>query len=358
MTMLDRRFLLKAGLAGAATLAAPAIITRAQTAPKSIRIAGGTNFAQGQLQLTGYSAIIDHQGWLAAELDKRGVKLEPFAVSHKATGPQINEGFANGSLEFASYGDLPTIICNANGVETRLLVPNGMGGSGDTFLVVPATSTARDLADLKGKRIAVHRGRPWEIPFFRLLASQGLSPADFTILNIDPMTGAAAVSAGKIDGLFTINDAYLLEEKGVGRILWSSKGKGPEWKMRTEMFGRKDFIDSQPELTQLVVTAFVKAAHWASDPANKDKYLEFQGRTGTPRSVLDRTYDETGTAWRNRWAPLFAPDLAARYQETVQYALDNKLIRQRIDAARLLAPSFSIQALKDLGLEGYWQGAA
>ncbi|MFV3131561.1 ABC transporter substrate-binding protein [Niveispirillum sp. KHB5.9] len=352
--MIDRRFLLKAGLA---TLAAPAIIARAET-PKAIRIAGGVNFAQGQLQLTGYAAIIQHQGWLAAELDRRGVKLEPFAVSHKATGPQINEGFANGSLEFASYGDLPTIICNANGVQTRLLVPNGMGGSGDTFLVVPAGSTAKDVTDLKGKRIAVHRGRPWEIPFFRLLAAKGLSPSDFTILNIDPMTGAAAVSAGKVDGLFTMTDAYLLEEKGVARILWSSKGLAPEWKMRTEMFGRKDFVETQPELTQLVTTAYVKAAHWASDPANRDMFLEFQGRTGTPRSVLDRTYDEQGTQWRQRWAPLFAPDLAERYQETVQYALDNKLIRQKIDGGKLLAPSFTAKALKDLGLEGYWQAAA
>lgn len=356
--MINRRFLLRAGVAGLAAVAAPTVITRAQAIPKSIRIAGGVNFAQGQLQLTGYAAIIEHQGWLQTELDRRGVKLEPFAVSHKATGPQINEGFANRSLEFASYGDLPTIICNANGVQTRLLVPNGMGGSGDTFLVVPAGSTAKDVTDLKGKRIAVHRGRPWEIPFFRLLAARGLSASDLTILNIDPMTGAAAVAAGKVDGLFTMTDAYLLEEKGVARILWSSKGQGSEWKMRTEMFGRKDFVESQPELTQLVVTAYVKAAHWASDPANKEKYLEFQGRTGTPRSVLNRTYDEQGAAWRQRWAPLFAPDIAERYQDTVQYALDNKLIRQRIDAATLLAPTFTARALKDLGLESYWQGSA
>lgn len=356
--MIDRRLLLKAGVAGIAAIAAPAVIARAQAAPKSIRIAGGVNFAQGQLQLTGYAAIIQHQGWLQAELDRRGVKLEPFAVSHKATGPQINEGFANGSLEFASYGDLPTIICNANGVQTRLLVPNGMGGSGDTFLVVPVGSTAKDVTDLKGKRIAVHRGRPWEIPFFRLLAARGLSASDFTILNIDPMTGAAAVAAGKVDGLFTMTDAYLLEEKGVARILWSSKGLGSEWKMRTEMFGRKDFIETQPELTQLVVTAYVKAAHWASDPANKEKYLEFQGRTGTPRTVLNRTYDEQGTEWRQRWAPLFASDIAERYQETVQYALDNRLIRRRIDAGVLLTPSFAATALKDLGLESYWKGAA
>ena len=56
----------------------------------------------------------------------------------------INEAFANRSLHIAGYGDLPSAILNANGVETRLVVPHGIS-PGDAFLVVPAGSSARKL---------------------------------------------------------------------------------------------------------------------------------------------------------------------------------------------------------------------
>jgi ABC-type nitrate/sulfonate/bicarbonate transport system substrate-binding protein len=87
-------------------------------------------------------------------------------------GPIINEGFASGTIDIASYGDLPSIIANAAGVRTELIVPSGRGS--DTHLLVPPDSSAQSILDLKGKRIAIHRGRPWELPFSRLIDSVGL----------------------------------------------------------------------------------------------------------------------------------------------------------------------------------------
>jgi sulfonate transport system substrate-binding protein len=74
-----------------------------------------------------------------------------------------------------------------------------VGAATTTHLVVPAGSTARTLADLKGKRIALHRGRPWEITFARLVAEQGLKLSDFRIANLNPGAGAAAIAAGDVD---------------------------------------------------------------------------------------------------------------------------------------------------------------
>ena len=81
-------------------------------------------------------------------------------VSTAAVGTLVNEAFTNGSIDFAGYGDLPSVVVNASGTHTRLIVPGGVGSN--TYLVVPAGSTAKSIVDLKGKRIALNRGRPWK----------------------------------------------------------------------------------------------------------------------------------------------------------------------------------------------------
>ena len=111
----------------------------------------------------------------------------------------------------------------------KLVVPGGSGNN--IYLVVPADSPVHDIQALKGKRLALHRGRPWEFAFSNYLASQGLKLSDFKIANLNPQVGAAAVSAGKVDAAVLLNEAYALEDKGVARILWSTKQGADDWRL-------------------------------------------------------------------------------------------------------------------------------
>eukprot|EP01032_Pedospumella_encystans_P019855 gene19855-22568_t len=172
----------------------------------------------------------------------------------------MNEAFASGRIEFAAYGDLPSVILNAGGVRTQVIVPAGRGA--DLFLLVPTNSSARSLVDLKGKRISVHRGRPWELGLLHLIEDNRLTPRDFKLVNMDIKPGASALATGAVDGLFQLN-GYPQEDKGIGKIIWTSKGQ-PDRKMRAELWGRRDFTRANPELAELVATAWVKAQHWAA----------------------------------------------------------------------------------------------
>jgi sulfonate transport system substrate-binding protein len=348
-----RRDTLRWLAAGAATAAAPFAHASAP-APKAIRLAGGASYKDGKLQLGGYARIITEQGWLEQQLTARGIKLEWFGTAHAATGPMINEAFANRSVDFAGYGDLPSVILNSGGVSTRIVVPHGLG-SGDGYLVVPAGSTARTIEDLKGKKLAVHRGRPWEMPLVRLIQAKGLTYGDFHLFNINPQAGMAAIASGQVDALFTMTDAYLLEDKGVGRIIWSTKEAAVDWKYRTDFFGSKAFIDTHPELTQLVVTAYVKAAHWASLAENTETILEMQAANGTPISVVRRNYADRDYAWKDRWSPLYNDVVLRHYRQTIDFAVQQKMIRRPIDAEALLDRRFATAALKSLGLTSHWQ---
>lgn len=344
------RLLRRLALLPAALLAAQA---GAADAPQSVRIATVAYANAGQITFNGPAYVMDRDKWLEQELAKRGVKLEWVPAATASVGTFVNEEFANRRIDFAFYGDLPSIIANASGIPTRLIAPGGSGNN--VYLVVPPGSAATSIADLKGKRVALHRGRPWELSFAKLLEANQLDFGDFRIFNLNPQAGGAALSAGRVDGFFTLSDAFLLEDKKVGKIIWSSKQAPRDWKMRAELWGASEFIAAQPELTQLVVNAYLKAAHWTSQEENKDTYQGYLSKSGQPLSVLQREVE--GESWPQHFTPLYDQALKQHYADAIAYSRKAKLIRSDVDVNALIEPKFVEQGLKALQLEHYWQDA-
>jgi sulfonate transport system substrate-binding protein len=327
----------------------------AQAAPREVRIAVVAYTTAGKQSFAGGAGVINQDGELQRELAKRGVKLTWVPVSTAAVGPQVNEAFSNHSIDFAAYGDLPSVILNAAGVPTRLLVPSA---SSNTYLVVPARSTVKSIKDLKGKRVALMRGRPWEYPFVKLLEANGMKLSDVKVVNLNPQAGAAALGAGGVDAFFTLSDAWLLVDKGLGKIVWDSKQAPRSWQMRAELWGDKAFVAANPELTQLVVDAFVKNARWSSDEANREQVIRIGAAAGIPDSVIRRDYDGTAGSWKERASPLFTPALADHYRDLAAYARKSGLIAKDVDIVGAFEPRYVQSALDRFGLKTYWNGNA
>lgn len=332
----------------AALLAAQVV---AAETPQSLRIATVAYANAGKITFNGPAYVMDRDKWLEQELAKRNIKLEWVPAATASVGTFVNEEFANQRIDFAFYGDLPSIIANASGVSTKLIAPGGSGNH--VYLVVPNGSSAQSIADLKGKRIALHRGRPWELSFAKLIEANHLGFNDFRIFNLNPQAGGAALSAGRVDAFFTLSDAFLLEDKQVGKIIWSSKQAPLDWKMRAELWGASDFVAKQPELTQLVVTAYLKAAYWSAQDANQDTYQGYLAQSGQPLSVLQR--EAAGEPWANHFTPLYDQALKQHYVDGIAYSQKAKLIRGEVKVDELLEPRFVEQGLKDLQLQNYWQ---
>jgi len=330
------------------------LLTDANADPaKEVRIATVAYNVNGKIGFNGMAAIVEEQGWLKEELKKQGVTLTWVPVTAQSVGVTINEGFANKSIDFAGYGDLPSIILNSGGIETRLVVPGGRGNN--VYLVVPPNSTAKTLADLKGKRIALHRGRPWEIAFARYVAASGFKFSDFKISNLNPGAGAAALAAGNVDAFVTLSDAYQLEDKKVGKIIWSTKSAAQDWKMRAELWGAKDFIAQNPVITQIIATAYVRAVYWTSQEEHLDDYLKIANQNGQPENVFRREYSNDSVPWKIRWSPLFDDLVLDHYANVAQYSRQANLIRKDVNTKQLFDARFLNAAIKELKLEGYWQ---
>lgn len=322
------------------------------TKARTVRIASIGFVDGGKLQVGGnQSSVLNTKGWLGDTLAKQGVALEWVPISSALGGPGFNEALANHTADFAAYGDFPAIIARAGGIPIKLVVPAGRGTN--SYLVVPEGSKARSIADLKGKSIAIQRGRPPELAFSQLIASAGLTHADFKIFNIAAAAGAAALVAGRVDAAFQGADAYLLEDKKVARIIWSSKGSDLKW--RSELFVHDDFANANPELVQTVVDAYVAAARWASEDAHRDEAQRLISRNGTPLAVVQRDA-ENDVAWRDRWSPLFDDYMKQHYAEAIRFAAEQKLIRKPFTVEEFFDPRYVAKAIQKQQLAGYWSG--
>lgn len=202
-----RRKLLQLGAASAALglLSAPAIL-RAQTKP-SIRI-GYWPIAAG---LPFYSAVelgyfreagvnVEVQRFAGAQ------QIMEAMLSERCDGSANGTGSANIAIgELAQPNTFKIFCSNPSNVDNVLDV-----------VIVPAASTAKTIADLKGKRIASGPGIQNVTLAKTVLERGGATGA--TVVELPIGQHVAAIAAGQIDG------AYTLEPTGtIGRLNGSTR---------------------------------------------------------------------------------------------------------------------------------------
>lgn len=342
MTRPSRRSVV-AGLAGA--LAAPALV-RAQ--PSTIRIGFASIGVDNRPFAGGSPAAIAHaEGTIEKELS--GIRIE--WSFFKGAGPAVNEAFANNQLDLALQGDLPSVIGRANGLKTRILLASG--AHAPIYLAVPEGSPVASVRDLRGKKVSIFRGTNNHLAAVKVLAGYGLTERDLQVLNMDTATTTAALATKDIDAAFGNFPLITLQEQGRARIVYTTKGDNPAYERHSHVIASDAFVTAQPELTQKIVTGFVKAAHWASDEANREAVLEIWARSGTPVSVFRYDFDGQPLHYRN--SPIIDPFLVEQYRVQARQAREFGLVRREIDLAGWFDTRFLEASLKDLRLERRWQ---
>jgi sulfonate transport system substrate-binding protein len=318
--------------------------------PITIRF-GFANVGVDNRQFSGGSAIATahSEHYIENELkDLPNVKVE--WLFFKGAGPAVNEAFANGQLDFASQGDLPQVIGRANGLKTLQLLANG--AHGPMYLATPPDSDIRSIKDLKGRKVALFRGTNNHLAAVKVLAANGLSERDFQGINMDEASANAALASHSIDAAFGNYGLLLLQEQGLAKIVYTTKGDNPAFERQGTLIAAEGFVKQHPDLTQRIVTAIVKAAYWTSHEENREASFEIWARSGRPASVY-RT-DFAGQSMKYRNSPLIDDFLIEQYRVQAQQAREFGLIRHDVSVDGWFDPEFLNVALKQLGLEHYW----
>jgi len=327
-----------------AACAGPA--TAKEVPPAVIRIAGQGN-AAGTPYGSAVIGVVRARGYLEDEFKADGVKIE--WQFPRGTGPAINEAIASGQLDFANYGGLPNIVGKGAGLPTKVLASYGTSPS---YVLVRPGSGIEKLEDLKGKKVTVSRGTVIELALNTLLAQARLRPQDIQLFDLKAADQVTALSSGDVDAVVGGSNLLVLPERGIGKIIYSTKGRVDPASAFGSFVVTTSFAKQYPQTTQRVVNAFVRAAHYASQEGNREELIKIWELTGVPRKGVLDDYD--GDPLKDRLSPLLDDFYIGNVQRGIAFAQEQKLIRRPIKISEWLDASYLDKAIQAQGFAGTW----
>jgi sulfonate transport system substrate-binding protein len=150
-------------------------------------------------------------------------------------GPQMLEAMNVNALDIGSTGDIPPLFAQAAGADLVYVGTEPPKPQAETILV-RADSPLKDIADLKGKKVAFQRGSSSHNLILRALNKAGLSYQDIQPMNLPPANARAAFEQGSVDA-WAIWEPYssLALSQGNVRVLANGEGlnlSGPVYTAR------------------------------------------------------------------------------------------------------------------------------
>ncbi len=321
----------------------------AESRPRVIRIGSAYAAGVGKPYSSGIIGIVHARGLLEEEFRKDGIKVEWFFF--KGAGPATNESLANSTVDFAYIGDLPAIVGKAGGLRTKFIA----GGSKWTnvYIAVPPDSQIRSIHDLRGKRVALFKGTNAHLTLARILAANGLKESDLRIYNLSMADMDAALKTKNIDAAVGWTNNLILRTQGNARIIYTTKSSPRDWRNTGGLYVTEKFANAYPDITRRVVRRYVEAAHWGSQEANRNAFLELVAKTGTPRATTIEEIE--GRTLKDVNDPTFDPVYVNHYVGGVEFAKEKGFIRRTFDVHTWIDRSYLDAAIRDLRLEGYWK---
>jgi sulfonate transport system substrate-binding protein len=351
MAVMSRVYVVRRLVATLVVALAGALVTAAafaqESSPKVIRLAGPGN-AEGKPFGTGSLGVLKVKGYLENEFQKDGVRID--WQFPRGTGPAINEAFANGQLDFASYGGLPNIVGRGAGLQTEVLAAYG---NSPTYLVARNGSGIDSIADLKGRKIALSLGTILQLSLGALLERVSLTEKDVQIFDLITADQISAIQSGDVDAVVGTSSVLSIVERGYGKVVFTTKGRIDPAANFGSFIVARDFARKYPQATQRVLQSFLRAAYFSSQEQNRDELYDVWARAGQSRASVALDYD--GDSLRDRANPLLDPFYIANVKRGVQFSIDHRLIKAGFDVESWIDRPGLDAALKAVGYDKFWQ---
>lgn len=248
--------------------------------PETLRI--GFISASNNKTITGPEGWAQSKGYLESELKKYGVK--EFKYFNFPNGPNLNEAITAGTLDVGIYGDTPAINGKAAGLKTRLI--NITQINMNTWLIAKADGP-KNLADLKGKKVATSQGSYMSRYLTSLLKEQGLDK-EVKVLHLLPADGEAALSRGDIAAFaYPTGFGPLLLNKGYTAI--DEAAKHPILQGSSLTVVTEDYLSKNPQFPKLWNDIRTKAVKEIRE--NSEEYFKFYAEvSGYPLDVVKASF--------------------------------------------------------------------
>ena len=254
---MQRRHLLASGLL-AATIPDWA---QAQALEKSkVTVAVGGKNLLYYLPLT----IAEQLGYFKAE----GLEV---TIVDFAGGSRALQAVVGGSADVVSGAFEHTVNMQFKGQRMRAFVLQGAAPQIVLGINPKTMAGFKTLADLKGKKVGVTApGSSTNVMLNFVLAKAGLKPSDVSVIGVGAGNGAvAAMRAGQIDAMSNLDPVItLLQRSGDLKIISDTRVVAESEKVfggpmpAACLYAMQSFISSNPNTTQALANAIVRADKW------------------------------------------------------------------------------------------------
>jgi sulfonate transport system substrate-binding protein len=260
----------------------------------------------------------------------------PYTVewSEFPSAQALLEALGAGAVDAGAVGDAPFVFAYSAGSKIKaVMATRSAGGGAATAVLVRADSPIRAPADLRGKRIATGRGSIGHYLLLRVLETAGLSPADVTMVYLNPGDCKAAFDSGAVDawvtwgsyvGLAQLHDRTRILADGQGLLTGVGFEAATDSAIANKRVQLADFL-----------TRLARAERWEAD--HKAEYAAALAKeTGLPPDVALYTVAKA----RGVPAPIDASVVAEEHQ-TLDHFLKAKVITAAPDIDDAFDPSFN-----------------
>jgi sulfonate transport system substrate-binding protein len=271
------------------------------------------------------SMILKQKGLLEKEFAKDGISI----VWVQSAGSNKALEFLNaGSIDFGSTAGSAALVARINGNPIKSIYVYSRPEW--TALVTARDSKISEVADLKGKRVAVTRGTDPHIFLVRALLGAGLSEKDITPVLLQHADGKTALIRGDVDAWAGLDPMMAQAEIEDGARLFFRNPAANSWGILNV---REPFLKDHPDVVRRVLATYEAARKYSL--ANYDDLKKtFMGVTKLPDVVADKQLKErTDLSFSRIGAPQRESILAAGLALQQAGVIDAKVdIKAALDA--------------------------
>jgi len=158
---------------------------------------------------------------------------------------------------------VPPILAQFSGAGVVIVGAVVTSGPGNLITTSPK-SGIKELADLKGKKVALNRGSNVHYLLLRALEDAKLKLSDVEVIFLAPADARTAFEGGKVDAWVIWDPFQAAAEIAGARILKDGEGLVDNY---FYYVARKDFAKEHPELVKAVLDEYQTLSGWAGSHA-------------------------------------------------------------------------------------------
>lgn len=289
----------------------------------------------------GAGRIAQQKKYIEEEFQKIGYEVQ--YISFSGAGPAINEAFVAKEIDFAVYGDLPSLVLKSKGIGVSIIAITNDSVNMD--LIVSKDSSINSIEDIKGKKIIVPKGTINQNYFQHLIDSNNIKVSDVDVVN----AGADAQStflSGSVDGLVTTDMvAQKLIKDNSAKIIESTINK-PEWSSQNTVVVRDDYAKDNPDVSVAFLKALIKGKNFIKDTVDKNEIYKMLD-SGMGEDVTKKTLSFDSGKFDFSSVEM-NPDSINKLKDVNKFLVDQKLISNSVDVDKFVNATYYDKALKEL----------